>query len=132
MQAAAANVPASAIVNLRKPALIAAGVGVVALVVCGLLGHIVMGILGVVGLALGAVNTRMLQKSVAKVISSPNPSRTAIGRTSVPRLLLITAIAFALGIFLRPDGLGVFFGLAAFQVIILATTVQPVLKERRK
>jgi hypothetical protein len=132
MQAAAANVPASAVVSLRKPVLIAAGVGVVALVVCGLLGHIVMGILGVVGLGLGAVNTRMLQKSVAKVISSPNPSRTAIGRTSVPRLLLITAIAFALGIFLRPDGLGVFFGLAAFQVIILATTVQPVLKERRK
>lgn len=132
MQAAAANVPAAIVVNLRKPVLIAAGVGAIALIVCGLLGHIVMGVLGVVGLALGVLNTRMLQKSVAKVIASENPSRAAIGRSSIPRLMAITALAIAMGIFLRPDGLGVFFGLAVFQVIIIATTVQPVMKERRK
>jgi hypothetical protein len=132
MQAAAANVPAAVVVNLRKPVLIAAGVGIVGLVVCGLLGHIVMGILGVIGMGLGVLNTRMLQKSVAKIIASDNPTKAAIGRSSVPRLMVITAIAFALGIFLKPDGLGVFFGLAIFQVIIIATTVQPVMKERRK
>jgi ATP synthase I chain len=132
MHAAAANVPAAIVVNLRKPVLIAAGIGVVGLVVCGLLGHIVMGILGVVGMGLGLLNTRLLQKSVVKVIASENPSKSALGRSSVPRLLLITALAFALGIFVRPDGLGVFFGLAIFQVIIMATTAAPVLKERRK
>ncbi|HEU5470018.1 MAG TPA: ATP synthase subunit I [Actinophytocola sp.] len=132
MQAAAANVPAAIVVNLRKPVLIAAGIGVVGLVVCGLLGHIVMGILGIVGMGLGVLNTRLLQKSVIKVIASENPSKMAIGRSSVPRLLLITALAFALGIFVRPDGLGVFFGLAIFQVIIMATTAAPVMKERRK
>jgi hypothetical protein len=132
MQAAAANVPAAMVVNLRRPVLIAAAVGVVGLVVCGLLGHIVMGILGVVGLGLGLLNTRLLQKSVAKVIASDNPTKRAIGRSSVPRLLFITAIAVALGVFVRPDGLGVFFGLAIFQVIIVGTTVTPVMKERRK
>jgi hypothetical protein len=132
MQAAAANVPAATVVNLRRPVLIAAAVGVVGLVVCGLLGHIVMGILGVVGLGLGLLNTRLLQRSVAKVIASDNPTKRAIGRSSVPRLLGITAIALALGVFVRPDGLGVFFGLAIFQVIIVGTTVTPVMKERRK
>jgi hypothetical protein len=113
-QAAAATVPASG------------------LLVCGLFGHIVMGILIVIGLGLGLVNTRLLQRSVVKVISSENPSRKAIGRSSAPRLLGIAAVALALGVFLKPDGFGVFLGLAAFQIIILATTVTPVMKERGK
>jgi hypothetical protein len=131
-QAAAANVPASATLNLRRPLLVAVLVGAAGLLVCGLFGHIVMGILLVVGLGLGLFNTRLLQRSVVKVISSENPSRTAIGRSSLPRLLLITALAVALGIFLKPDGFGVFLGLAVFQVIILGTTALPVMKERRQ
>lgn len=131
-QAAAANVPASATLNLRRPLIVAGMVGAAGLLVCGLFGHIVMGILIVVGLGLGVANTRMLQRSVVKVISSENPNKKAIGRSSVPRLMSIAGIAIALGIFLKPDGFGVFFGLAAFQVIILATTVTPVMKERAK
>jgi hypothetical protein len=131
-QAAAANVPAGAVLNLRRPMLYATAVGAAGLVICGVFGHIVMGILGAIGLGLGVFNTRLLQRSVVKVISSENPSKTAIGRAAVPRLLLITALAVALGIFLRPDGVGVFLGLAAYQVITLATTVTPVMKERRK
>lgn len=131
-QAAAANVPASAVLNLRRPVIIATAVGAVGLLVCGLFGHIVMGILFVIGLGLGLLNTRLLQRSVVKVISSENPSRTAIGRSSAPRLLLISGLAIALGIFLRPDGFGVFLGLAVFQVIILGTTALPVMKERRQ
>ena len=131
-QAAAANVPASATLNLRRPLIVAVLVGAAGLLVCGLFGHIVMGILIIVGLGLGVLNTRMLQRSVVKVISSENPSKMAIGRSSAPRLLFIAGLAIALGIFLKPDGFGVFFGLAAFQVIILATTVTPVMKERGK
>jgi hypothetical protein len=130
--AAAANVPAGAVLNLRRPVLIAAAVGAVGLIVAAVFGHPVMGILGIIGLGLGVFNTRLLQRSVVKVIASENPSRTAIGRQAVPRLMLITALAIALGIFLRPDGLGVFLGLAVFQVIIIATTASPVMKERRK
>lgn len=131
-QAAAANVPAQAVLNLRRPLVIASVVGAAGLVVCGVFGHIVMGILGVIGLGLGVFNTRLLQRTVLKVISSENPSKTAIGRSAVPRLLMITAIAVALGVFLRPDGVGVFLGLAAYQVITLATAMPPVMKERRK
>jgi hypothetical protein len=132
MKAAAAKVPAAVVVNLRKPVLVAAGVGAVGLLVTGLLGHIMMGAFGIVGMGLGLLNTRLLQKSVAKVIASDNPSKMAVGRTSVPRLLMITALAFGIAYFERPDGLGVFVGLAIFQVIIVGTTVAPVVKERRK
>jgi hypothetical protein len=132
MQAAASNVPAATVLNLRKPMFVAIFVGIVGLAVCGALGHIVMGVLVIVGMGLGLLNTRLLQKSVAKVIASDNPSKKAIGKSSVPRLMLITALAFAIGIFVRPDGLGVFFGLVIFQFIIVGTTTMSVMKERRK
>jgi hypothetical protein len=119
------------VLNLRRPVLIASTVGVLAVVGCAFAGHIVMGILFVVGLGLGLLNTRMLQRSVVKVIASENPSKKAIGVESVKRLAFITVIAVGLGIFLRPDGLGVFLGLAIFQVIIVACTVIPVMRERR-
>jgi hypothetical protein len=132
MHAAAANVPASTVLDLRKPVFVAIFVGCVGLVVCGVLGHIVMGAFLIVGMGLGLLNTRMLQKSVAKVIASENPNKKAIGKSSVPRLALITALAFGIGVFVQPDGLGVFFGLVIFQLIIVGTTTMSVMKERRK
>lgn len=129
---AAANVPASAVMSLRRPLLISVLIGVAGLVVAALLGHIAMGILGCVGLGLGLVNSRLLQRDVLNVISRDSPSKKAVGILSARRLLVITAIAVALGIFVRPDGLGVFFGLAVYQFINIAHTAMPVLKERRQ
>jgi hypothetical protein len=132
LREAAANVPASAVISLRRPLLISAGLGAVALVVSALLHHFPMGILGCVGLGLGLVNARMLQRDVLTVISKENPTKKAVGILSARRLLIITAIAVALGIFIRPDGLGVFLGLAAYQFINIAHTALPVMKERRQ
>lgn len=132
LKEAAANVPAQAVLNLRRPLLISAVVGTVGLIVAAVLGHVVMGILGCIGLGLGLFNTRLLQRDVVKVISQENPTRKAVGILSARRLLMITAIAVALGIFVRPDGLGVFFGLALYQFINIAHTTLPVMKELRQ
>ncbi|HKO00029.1 MAG TPA: hypothetical protein VJX10_23120 [Pseudonocardiaceae bacterium] len=129
---AAANVPASAVMSLRRPLLVSVLIGAAGLVVSALLGHVAMGLLGCVGLGLGLVNTRLLQRDVLNVISRDSPSKKAVGVLSARRLLVITAIAVALGIFVRPDGLGVFFGLAVYQFINIAHTAMPVLKERRQ
>lgn len=129
---AAANVSAARIINLRRPLLISAGVGAAGLVISALFGHVVMGILGCVGLGLGLMNTRMLQRDVVKVISSDNPAKKAVGMLSARRLVVITLIAVALGIFVRPDGLGVFFGLAVYQFINIGHTVMPAVKEMRQ
>jgi hypothetical protein len=129
---AAAKLPASAVMSLRRPLLVSVAVGVVGLVVSAVFGHVLMGILGCVGLGLGLYNTRLLQRDVVKVIAQDNPTKKAVGVLSARRLLFITAIAVALGIFIRPDGLGVFFGLAVYQFINIAHTALPVLKERRQ
>jgi hypothetical protein len=132
LKEAAANVPASAVMSLRRPLLISAVIGTAGLVVAGLLGHLPMGILGCIGLGLGLFNSRLLQRDVLNVISRENPSKKAVGMLSARRLLMITAIAVALGIFVRPDGLGVFFGLAVYQFVNIVHTALPVLKERRQ
>lgn len=132
MYAAALNVDAAKVMSLRRPLIISVVVGLVGFAVAASLGHPVMGILGCIGLGLGLFNHRMLQRSVVKAVSTENPTRKALTLSSAQRLLLITLLAVALGIFLRPDGLGVFLGLAVFQVITVTNTLVPVLKGRHQ
>ncbi|HJP79499.1 MAG TPA: hypothetical protein VJ914_34835 [Pseudonocardiaceae bacterium] len=124
--------PAAVVLNLRRPVLVSAGFAVIGIVLGVVLGHVVMGILFGVGLVLGLVNARMLQRATLRAISDANPTRRAMAGSSLQRLLVITVIALALGFFIRPDGLGVFFGLVVFQLIFIAHTLLPVMKERRK
>ncbi len=131
LKEAAENVPASAVMSLRRPMIVCAIIGAAGLVLGAVLGHWEMGILGCVGLGLGLLNSRLLQRDVLNVISRENPTKKAVGVLSARRLLMITALAVLLGIFIRPDGLGVFFGLALYQFVNIAHTVLPVLKERR-
>ena len=131
-RAAAANVPAEMVISLRRPLIISTAIAVVAIAVAAVLGHPVLGILSAVGLGIGLINARMLQRSVVRVISSEHPTKRALAGASTQRLVIITLIALALGYFIRPDGLGVFFGLVAFQFIFMANTMMPVFKERRR
>jgi uncharacterized membrane protein YesL len=128
---AAANVPPTVLINLRRPLIVATALAVIGIVVAVIFSHPVMGILFAIGLGMGLYNARLLQKQVVKVISGENPTKRQITGSSVQRLGVLTLIALAMGYFLRPDGLGVFFGLAVFQLVFMAHTIVPVLKERR-
>jgi hypothetical protein len=95
-------------------------VGVAAVLVTGLLGHVLMGLFACVGLGLGALNTRLVQASVAKYGTSEASNKKArFTRSVLGRLALITLLALGIGILARPDGLGVFAGLAFFQMLML-------------
>jgi len=120
------------IIDLKRPLLMAAAMGVLALVVSGLLGHILMGVFGVVGLGLGLLNTRLVQRSVGKVTVTENPSKKALAFSALGRLAIITAIALGIGLFIRPDGIGIFLGLAVFQLIIIASTSASAVKGLRQ
>jgi hypothetical protein len=50
---------------------------------------------------------------------------------SATRLLVITAIGLTIAILFRPLGLGVLFGLALFQVLLVLSTALPVWKKIR-
>jgi hypothetical protein len=123
--------PVSAAANLRRSAFIGAVLGVVAIVVTSLNGHPLMGIFGFVGIALGAVNNRMLQMSVIAYANDPTMNKKRFRNGVFLRLGGITILAIALGLLLRPDGLGVFAGLAVFQILMLVGAAVPVFRSLR-
>lgn len=122
--------PVSAAANLRRSVIVGAALGIVALVVLTIAGHPLMGVFGLLGLALGAVNNRMLQKSVIRYAQT-EVTRKQFRRGVVSRLMFVTVLALALGLFVRPDGLGVFVGLAVFQILMLIGAAVPVFRSLR-
>ena len=122
--------PVSAAANLRRSVLIGAALGIVALIVLSVEGHPLMGVFGILGLALGAVNNRMLQKSVVRYAQT-EVTRKQFRRGVISRLGFITLLAIGLGFFVRPDGLGVFVGLAVFQILMLVGASVPVFRSLR-
>lgn len=123
--------PVSAAANLRRSAILGAGLGLVAIVVTSMYGHPLMGVFGLVGIALGALNNRMLQTSVIRFATTPEIGKKQFRRGVVARLGLITLLAIAVGILVRPDGLGVFIGLAVFQILMLIGAAVPVFRSLR-
>lgn len=127
-----ATIPVDAAANLRRSVLVAAVFGVLAIVVLALLGHAWAGIFACVGMALGALNNALLQRSVARYTSSPQMGRSQFSGGVLVRLGLITVVAFAVALLVRPDGFGVFAGLAAFQVLMLVGAAVPVFRSLRQ
>lgn len=122
--------PVSAAANLRRSVLISVALGIASIIVTAFYGHPFAGMFVCVGFALGAVNNRMLQRSVV---------RRALGEVTkgrfnggvFGRLGSITAIAILIALVVRPDGLGTFAGLAVFQVLMLVGAAVPVFRSLR-
>ena len=94
-----------------------------------------MGVFGCLGLALGALNNRMLQRSVLIRLRRPTPTarnaRSASAAGCWAGSAAITIFAIAIALLVRPDGLGVFAGLAVFQILMLVGAALPVFRSLR-
>ena len=123
--------PVSAAANLRRSVIVSVALGIIAVVVAALAGHPLFGVFCCVGLALGAVNTWLLQKSVIRFAMSANPQKKRFRRGVIARLGAVTVIAIGIAVLARPDGLGVFIGLAVFQVLMLVGAAVPVMRKLR-
>jgi hypothetical protein len=117
--------------NLRRAVVIASGIAVVGIVLSALASHPWAGVLGAVGLALGALNNRMLQRSVLRYGSDDSISRKTFRRGVLTRLAAVTLLAVGCAVLVRPDGLAVFVGLALFHVIMLIGAALPVFRSLR-
>jgi hypothetical protein len=123
--------PVDAVANLRRSTIVASVLGLLSIGVLALYGHAFAGMFGCVGLALGALNNKMLQRSVLRYAENETIRRLEFSRKVFARLGLITVIAFGCALLLRPDGLGVFVGLAVFQVLMLVGAAVPVFRSLR-
>ena len=110
---------------------ICAGLTALATVAAGLLGHLMFGVFFGVGLALGLLNAVLVQRSVESITSAAHPLKTKMALNSATRLAVITVVGLAIAFLFRPLGLGVVFGLALFQVLLVLSTALPVWKKLR-
>jgi hypothetical protein len=109
--------------------------GVVAVAgVAGLvsLGQPLAALLGCVGLALGALNARLAQVSVARYSDQGSFSKGRFAISVLGRLGVVTVVALGCAILLRPAGLAVFAGIAIFQLLTIASAMLPLVKEIRQ
>ncbi|MCA1708605.1 MAG: hypothetical protein LC808_37125 [Actinobacteria bacterium] len=119
-------------VNLRRAALIAAGLGAASFVVLAPMGYPLAGAFFCAGLTLGLLNTALVQRSAARFSAMGNPSKKRFAVAVLSRLALITLLALSLAVLLQPEGLGVFAGLAACQLLMIFLASLPMLKELRQ
>jgi ATP synthase I chain len=103
----------------------------VAVAAAGSLGHPMVGLFFGVGLLLGLLNALGVQRSVAAITADAHPLKKKMAMNSATRLLIITVIGLAVAYVFRPAGLGVVFGLALFQVVLVLSTAMPVWKKLR-
>ena len=94
-------------------------------------GHVMFGVFFGLGLVLGLVNALLVHHSVASITADAQPVKRKMALNSATRLLIITAIGLTVAYAFRPLGLGVVFGLAAFQIVLVLSTALPVWKKIR-
>jgi hypothetical protein len=126
------TVPTTAAHNLRRSVILAACLGGLSLAVLALAGRPALGLFILLGLALAALNSRAVQRSVVRFAASEAAHRRRrFAMNVLGRLGLLTLVAVACAFAVRPDGMGVIAGLAAFQLIMVGGASLPLLKELR-
>lgn len=124
--------PAGAAANLRRSAVVAGLVGVVAVALLAPFGYLAMALFGCLGLGLGLLNMVLVRRSAALFAISDGSNKRGFALGVLGRLTVVTVLALGFALLVRPDGLGVFVGLVAFQLIMIATASIPMLKELRQ
>jgi hypothetical protein len=113
----------------RRVFVIAAVLAGVGLLGASLLGHVVVGVLLLVGVVLGAANNVLTVRSILKFTAAGDPDRKSFAKASLVRLAYISLIAAVFLMVFRREGIAVLAGLAVFHLLAALATAVPVLKE---
>jgi len=115
---------------LRRTRLLAAALGVIGLVVASLVGYPLAGLGIVLGLGLGALNTRWVDSSVARLkhVGGAKAARRPLAIRTLGRLGFTTACVLALLILVTPMGFGALGGLVLYQAAFLSSMISAVFK----
>jgi len=123
---------AKASVKLSRVVPIVACLGVASFLVLVPMGYPLAAALFCGGLGLGVFNMALVQRSAARFAASGNPIKRRFAMSALARLALITALAVGLAMVLRPQGLAVFAGLAACQLVMIFIASVPLVRELRQ
>lgn len=121
--------------NYHRALVAAVGIGVAGLLVTALAGNYVAGVLLCVGLALGAVNSSLVQRSLVAFVAKgdpDHPDKRGLMLGVLRRLTLVSAVAFVVAYVYRPTGWVVLLGLALFQLLVMGTVFGGLFREVRR
>jgi dipeptide/tripeptide permease len=111
---------------------ISIAIAAVAVAAAAATGHPMVGVFFGVGLLLGLLNAILVQRSVASITNKEHPMKSSMAINSATRLAIITIVGLIIAfVFRHAGGLGVLFGLALFQVLLVLSTALPVWKKLR-
>ena len=127
-----ATVSAKAAVKLGRVVPIAACLGIASFVVLVPMGYPLAAALFCGGLGLGVLNMALVQRSAARFAATGNPIKRRFAMSALARLAVITALAVGMALVLRPQGLAVFAGLAACQLLMIFIASVPLIRELRQ
>jgi hypothetical protein len=116
----------------RRAVFMAAVAAIVVLIVTAVVGHAAVGLLVTIGLAMGVWNANRVRESAPAVLDGEAVNRRALGASGLRRLAYITGVVVLLAIAFRPIGWTAVLGLALFQLLLVANTVGPLLREVRR
>jgi dipeptide/tripeptide permease len=102
-----------------------------AIVAAGSLRHPMLGVFFGIGLLMGLLNAVLVRRSVSVITADTHPLKTKMALNSAGRLLVISVIGLIIAFIFRPEGLGVVFGLALFQILLVLSTALPVWQKLR-
>jgi hypothetical protein len=113
---------------LRRAVFGAIGIGVVALVVSAILGHVFAGVGVSIGLVIGLVNIRMVTRSISKIAASnvEKPKRVIASR-ALYRLIGTTAVVIGMMFISTTLGIATAGGIALFYLVLVANLVRELL-----
>lgn len=115
---------------LRRTALIGAGLAAAAIIVTALIGHFLIGIGVVIGLALGLLNIRLVTLSIARAGESAGSKiKKVIASNTLLRLGVTTAVIFGLVFLVRDLGLGALAGVALFYFVFLGNVMRALFQQ---
>ncbi|WP_328399929.1 hypothetical protein [Nocardia sp. NBC_00403] len=117
---------------MRRATIVAALIGALTMSAAGPLDRLLLGLFVCAGMGLGWLNAHLTRTAVNRVADSESPKKQRLLVSSAVRLFGITAVSIAVAFLARPSGIGIFFGIAIFQVILVLCTVVPELKGIRQ
>lgn len=120
------------VVSFVNPIVIVVGLTVVAAGIGTAFGHPWFAAWFLLGGLLALLNAKLAVLKVATVTAENEPRKAPVAVNSMVRLGVVSVIAIVIAYFFRPDGLGVIFGLAVGQIVLVLSTVIPVLKGLRQ
>jgi hypothetical protein len=110
---------------------ISAVLGALAVLASAFLGHVAFGWFFAGGLVLGLLNAVLVRRSVQEITADAHPLKRKMALNSATRLMIMSVIGLTIAYLFRPAGLGVVFGMALFQVLLVVSTIVPVVRAVR-